>query len=54
MIGGSCSTYGERRGLYRVVMGKSEGDPDIDGRVLVTCIFSKWDVVYGLDRAGLG
>ena len=24
-IGGACSTYGERRGLYRVLVGKHEG-----------------------------
>ena len=24
-MGGSCSTYGERRGIYRVLMGKLEG-----------------------------
>jgi hypothetical protein len=24
-MGGSCSTYGERRGQYRVLMGKPEG-----------------------------
>jgi len=23
-IGGSCSTYGERRGVYRAVLGKPE------------------------------
>jgi hypothetical protein len=24
-MGGSCSTYGERRDVYRVLLGKSEG-----------------------------
>jgi hypothetical protein len=24
-MGGACSTYGERRGLYRVYVGKPEG-----------------------------
>jgi len=24
-MGGACSTYGERRGIYRVLVGKSEG-----------------------------
>ena len=24
-MGGTCSTYGKRRGIYRVVVGKSEG-----------------------------
>ena len=24
-MGGACSTYGERRGIYRVLVGKPEG-----------------------------
>jgi hypothetical protein len=24
-MGGACSTYGERRGVYRVLVGKPEG-----------------------------
>ena len=24
-IGGACSTYGERRGVYRILIGKPEG-----------------------------
>ena len=24
-MGGTCSTYGERRGVYRVLVGKPEG-----------------------------
>jgi len=24
-MGGACRTYGERRGIYRVVVGKTEG-----------------------------
>jgi len=24
-MGGSCSTYGERRGVYKVLVGKPEG-----------------------------
>ena len=31
------------------------GDPGIDGRIILRCIFRKWDVGgYGLDRAGSG
>jgi hypothetical protein len=29
------------------------GDPDVDGRIILR-IFRKWDVGYGLDRAGSG
>ena len=25
-MGGACSAYGERKGIYRVLMGKSEGN----------------------------
>jgi hypothetical protein len=25
-MGGACSTYGERRGVYRVLVGKPEGE----------------------------
>ena len=38
---GACSTYGERNGVYRVLVGKSEGenhleDPGVDGRIILT------------------
>jgi len=41
---------GERRGVYRVFMGKPEGKrplgrPGVDGRVILRWIFRKWDVV---------
>jgi len=36
---------GERRGVYRVLMGKPEGDhlgdPGIDGKIILRWIFSK-------------
>ena len=37
---------GERRGIYRVLVGKPEGknhleDPGIDGRIILRCIFRK-------------
>jgi hypothetical protein len=40
---------GERRGVYRVLVGKSEKrghleDPGIDGRIILRYIFRKWDV----------
>jgi hypothetical protein len=39
---------GEKRGAYRILVGKPEGrrhlgDPDIDGRVILKYIFKKWD-----------
>jgi hypothetical protein len=44
---------GEGRGVYRVLVGKPGGKrplgrPGIDGRILLRCIFRKWDVeVWG-------
>ena len=39
----------ERRGVYRVLVGKHEGkshlgDPGVDGRIILRWIFRKWDV----------
>jgi len=58
-MGGAYIAYGRRKGLYRVLMGKPEvrnhlGDPSVDGRKILRWIFRKWDVGYGLDRAGSG
>ena len=39
-MGGACSAYAERRSIY--------------GRIILRWIFRKWDVGYGLDRAGSG
>jgi len=38
-MGGACSAYGERRGIYRVSVGKRGAryhleDPDVDGRII--------------------
>jgi hypothetical protein len=30
------------------------GDPVVDERIILKWIFRKWDVGYGLDRAGSG
>jgi len=48
-MGGACSAYGERRGVYRVLVGKLEerdhlGDPGVDGRIILRWIFRKLDV----------
>ena len=47
-MGEACSAYGERRGVYRVLVGKPEGknrleDPGVDGRIVLKWIFRKWD-----------
>ena len=48
-MGWACRAYGERRGVYRVLVGKPEGkghleDPGVYGRIILTWIFRKWDV----------
>jgi hypothetical protein len=30
------------------------GEPGVNGRIILRWNFRKWDVVYGLDRAGSG
>ena len=46
---GHVASMGEWRGIYRVLVGKSEGkshlgDPGIDGRIILRYIFRKWHV----------
>jgi len=48
-----------RRGVYRVLVGKTEGKRQLgtykrDGRIILRWIFRKMDVGYGLDRCGSG
>ena len=48
-MGRACSSYGERRGVYKVLVGKPERknhleDPGVDGRIILRWIFRKWDV----------
>jgi len=31
-MGGACSAYGERKGIYRVLMGKPEGNTTLGRR----------------------
>ena len=56
---GSRPTYGERRGVYRVLVGKSEGRkllgrPRRRWEDYINWIFEKWDGKHGLDRSGSG
>ena len=46
---GHVARMGEKRGVYRVLVGKPEGrnrlgDPDVDGRIILGWIFRKWYV----------
>jgi len=46
---GHVSRVGERRGVYRVLVGNLKerdrlGDPGIDGRIILRCILRKWDL----------
>jgi len=46
------SRMAERRGVYRVLVGKPEGktplgDPDADGRVILRWILRNWEGVVG-------
>ena len=53
-MGGACSALGEGRGVYRVLVRKlgerdHRGDPDVDGRIILRCIFRRWE---GVVRTG--
>jgi hypothetical protein len=46
---GACSAYGERRGVYRVLVGKPEGKRPLGivrrrWRIILRWIFKKWDL----------
>jgi len=48
-MGGACSAYGERRGVYKVLWGILRerdhfGDPEAVGKIISRWIFRKWDV----------
>ena len=49
IIDRACSTYGERRGVNRILVGKPEEkrpleNPGVEERVILRWIFRKWDV----------
>jgi len=53
-MGGECSTYGGRRGAYRVLLGKPEGKrplgrPRLSGRIILRWIFRKLDWGGGMN-----
>ena len=48
-MGGACSTYGEKKGVYRFLVRTSEGkrpigEQGVDGKIILRWIFRKWDV----------
>ena len=49
---------GKGRGVYIVLVGNPEGKRPLGlprrRRIILRWIFRKWDVGYGLDRAGSG
>jgi len=50
---------GERRGIYRVLVGKPEGKSPLGRtgvgvRIILRWIFRQWVVGYGLDSTGPG
>jgi len=58
-MGGHVARVGEKKGVYSVLVGRSEGkiplgDQGVNGMIILRWIFRKWDVGDGLDRAGLG
>jgi hypothetical protein len=56
-MGGSHSAYGEERGVYRVLVGKSEGKrllgrPRLRWRIIINGSSGSGMWWYGLDRTG--
>ena len=52
-MGWASRAYGERRGVYRVLVGNLRernhlGGPGVDGRITLRWIFRKWDMM-GMD-----
>jgi hypothetical protein len=56
---GHVARMGQRRGVYRVMVGKSErkdhlGDPDVDGRIILRWVFRKQGAGVWMDRSDSG
>ena len=56
-MGGACSAYGRGNAFAGFWWGNLRvrdhlGDPGVDERIIIRRICGKWDVGYGLDRAG--
>jgi len=56
---GHVTRMGEKRAVYRVLVGRSEGnrpieDLRVDEKIILTYSFSKWLWRHGLDRCGSG
>jgi len=48
-MGWACSTYGEGRGVYRILVGRAEGkgplgDPGVEVSIIVRWVFRRWDL----------
>jgi hypothetical protein len=60
VIGGACSTYGERRVTDRLWWGNLRDrdhseNPGVDGRIILRWSFRKWDAGgHGLDKSSSG
>jgi hypothetical protein len=44
---GHVARMGEGRVVHRILVGKSEGDLDVDGRITLRWIFRNWEGVVG-------
>ena len=43
-LAGHVARMGEERGVYRVLVGKPEGDLGVDGWIILGWISRRWDV----------
>ena len=51
---GHVACMEKRRGGYRILVGKPEGDPGVDGRIILSGSSGSGMWGYGLDPAGSG